>query len=90
MLQTFSIVVSGKVQGVYYRQSTKEKARELGLTGYVQNMPDSSVMIIVTGTTLQLETLINWCRTGPPRAQVKEVIATEIPLQTFESFFINR
>lgn len=90
MLQTLSIVVSGKVQGVYYRQSTREKARELGITGYVQNMPDGTVLIIATGTAEQAEALIKWCYSGPPRADVELVTATPIPLQTFEYFSIRR
>jgi acylphosphatase len=90
MHKTISIIVSGKVQGVYYRQSTKEKARELNITGEVRNLPDDTVEIIATGTEEQIEKLVNWCRIGPPRAQVADVVMTELPLKTFDKFNIVR
>lgn len=90
MLQTISIVVSGKVQGVYYRQGTREKARELGITGCVENKADGTVFILATGTEEQLQSLVTWCHTGPPRAAVKNVLVEKQNLQTFESFFISR
>lgn len=90
MLQTLSITVSGKVQGVYYRQHTKEKAIELGITGKVKNLRDGTVHIIATGIWEQLEILIEWCKKGPPRAIVTGVEVSEIALQPFEHFSIVR
>ena len=90
MLKTVSITVSGKVQGVYYRQSTKEKARELNITGEVRNMPDDSVSIIATGTVEQLDQLIEWCSIGPPRARVMGVVTKELDLRVFEKFNVVR
>jgi acylphosphatase len=72
MLKTVSIIVTGKVQGVYYRQSTKEKARELQITGEVKNMPDDSVYIVATGSSEQLNQFIEWCKTGPSKSQSGE------------------
>ena len=90
MLQTVSIIVTGKVQGVFYRQSTKEKANELGIKGEVKNMPDENVHIIATGTKEQISKLAEWCWQGPPRAIVKNVIVQEAPLKEFEKFRIAR
>jgi acylphosphatase len=90
MQKTISIIVSGKVQGVYYRQSTKEKATELNITGEVRNLPDDTVEIIATGTDEQIEKLVNWCRTGPPKAKVTDVIIKELQLQSFHKFSIVR
>lgn len=90
MPSTISIIVTGKVQGVYYRQSAKEKARELHITGEVKNFPDDTVHIIATGTTEQLNQFIEWCRQGPPRAKVLNVITDEITLKIFEKFNIVR
>jgi len=90
MLKTVSIVVTGKVQGVFYRQSTREKAMALGITGEVRNMPDDTVHIIATGTASQIEQLIEWCRKGPSRAIVKNVESTTILLQNFNGFSIVR
>ena len=89
-MKTVSIIVSGKVQGVWYRQSTKEKATELGVTGNVRNQPDGSVAIVATGLSNQLDQFIEWCHQGPPRAQVTHVEVTELPLQSFDRFMIER
>lgn len=87
---TTAIRITGKVQGVFYRQSTKEKAIALGLTGEVQNLEDGSVYIRATGTKDQLDQLIAWCKQGPPRAKVESVVNEELPLQKFTSFNIIR
>ena len=90
MLQTISIIVSGKVQGVFFRQGTREKAGELGITGYVQNKPDGTVFILATGTTNQLDAFTDWCRQGPPRAGVSGLQTAKEELQLFDSFSIRR
>lgn len=90
MLKTFSIIVSGKVQGVFYRQSTKEKADSLGIKGEVKNMPDDTVHIMATGNEDQINQLIEWCKQGPPRARVTNVVVEEITLKEFNKFTIAR
>jgi acylphosphatase len=83
--------VSGRVQGVYFRASTVEQARRLGLSGWVMNCPDSSVEVVAEGEVEQLERLAHWCRSGPPGAQVKEVRAQwEASKEEFQSFYIKR
>lgn len=90
MLQTISIIVEGLVQGVYYRQSTKAKAIESGITGEIKNKTDGTVHIIATGTETQLEQLIEWCNKGPDSAIVTNVKVAKIPLQIFIDFNIVR
>lgn len=90
MLQTALITVKGKVQGVYYRQSTREKALELGLTGIVKNQPDGSVFIQATGSAAQLNQLVAWCRQGPPRAEVTSVWVETVDPLAFIGFTIQR
>lgn len=90
MLQTIRLIVEGKVQGVFYRQSTREKATATGIKGTVKNLPDGNVEIIATGTTDQLEQLTQWCNQGPPRAVVTKVSSTPLPLQPFSNFIIIR
>ena len=90
MLSTISIIVKGKVQGVFFRQSTREKATELGLKGEVKNEADGSVAIIATGLEPQLTALIEWCKKGPPKAMVASVDTKPLPLQHFNSFIIIR
>lgn len=90
MLKTVSIIVTGKVQGVWYRRSAKEKATELGVTGNVRNQPDGSVAILATGLTNQLDLFIEWCRQGPPGAQISSLDIKYLPLQHFDKFVIER
>ena len=90
MQHSISITITGKVQGVYYRQSAKEKALELGLTGQVKNLRDGNVQIMATGAQEQLAEFTAWCKKGPPRAVVAGVEITELPLKLFEHFTIAR
>ncbi|MEI2739958.1 MAG: acylphosphatase [Chitinophagaceae bacterium] len=90
MLRTISITVSGKVQGVFFRQSTKDVATTLGITGQVMNVPDGNVHLIATGTKEQLDKFITWCRQGPPKAKVTGIEVQDISLQSFDKFSIQR
>jgi acylphosphatase len=90
MLQTISIIVSGKVQGVFFRQSTKETAQQLNITGEVRNLDDGNVEIIATGTKEQLDDLIEWCKKGPPKAIVSEIKIKNLSLREFAHFTIIR
>lgn len=81
-----SILVSGKVQGVFYRASTKEEATRLGLTGGVKNFPTGEVFIEVFGKQETIEKLIAWCKQGPPMSDVVDVSIKNIPFRKEESF----
>ena len=87
---TIRILVSGKVQGVFFRQSTREKAVQLGITGWVRNLPGPQVEIIASGYYEQLLELIAWCKKGPPRAIVSHLETTELSPQHFVDFIISR
>jgi acylphosphatase len=65
--------VDGRVQGVFYRASTQTTAQNLGLTGWVRNREDGSVELVAEGPRASLESLLEWCRSGPPRARVELV-----------------
>ena len=67
------INVYGKVQGVRYRWSAREIAEQLGLVGYVKNMPDGSVFIEAEGEGESLDEFIDWCQIGPILADVEQV-----------------
>ncbi|MBX9947871.1 MAG: acylphosphatase [Candidatus Obscuribacterales bacterium] len=67
--------IHGRVQGVFFRQSTREKARELGLSGWVKNMPDGTVEALATGPENVVNELIAWCQHGPAYARVEKVDA---------------
>jgi acylphosphatase len=65
--------ISGRVQGVYYRQTTAQVAADLGLSGWVRNLPDGRVEAIAEGPTEALERLLAFCHEGPPAARVERV-----------------
>ena len=65
--------VTGRVQGVFYRQSTVTEAGRLGLAGSVRNLSDGSVEVVAEGARDAVEGLVAWCRLGPPSADVASV-----------------
>lgn len=67
------IRVLGSVQGVFFRANTADKARELGVTGFVRNVRDGSVEIVAEGKREKLERLLEWCSHGPAAARVSKV-----------------
>ena len=67
------VVISGRVQGVWYRASTRQKAEELGLTGWVKNTADGNVEAVFEGDESAVHEMIAWCRIGPPLAKVADV-----------------
>jgi acylphosphatase len=67
------LLVSGRVQGVWYRQATCDEARALGLRGWVRNVPDGRVEVEAEGEREALGRLLAFCRRGPPRADVDDV-----------------
>lgn len=66
-------IVTGKVQGVFFRASTREQAQRLGLRGHAINLPDGSVEVIAVGDDDAIDTLERWLHQGPPMAQVERV-----------------
>ncbi len=84
------ILISGEVQGVYFRSFIKERAQELGLTGYVRNAPDHKVEAIVEGHELKINKLIEICKEGPLGAKVSQVKATTQPYKgEFKEFRVK-
>ncbi len=71
-------IVSGRVQGVWYRAHTRDKAVELGVHGSVRNLPDGTVEIVAEGEAAQVEALLEWARGGPPLAEVTEVAIEDL------------
>jgi acylphosphatase len=82
------LLIQGKVQGVFYRVSTKETADKLNITGTVRNTNDGNVEIVAVGNNKNINEFIEWCKHGPPRANVSDVEVTDTPLQQSTSFNI--
>lgn len=69
-----TVRVKGRVQGVFYRQSTLEQAQQLGINGWVRNLPDGDVEAVFEGTEQAVEQMLAWCRQGPSAARVDDII----------------
>jgi acylphosphatase len=73
-MKKITITVSGLVQGVFFRYTTRNIARKLGLKGIVKNMPDGTVYVEAEGEETDLKQLLNFVKKGPPQAKVENVI----------------
>jgi len=69
--------ITGRVQGVWFRESCREVADRLGVAGSVRNRADGTVEVVVEGPAQEVEALVAWCRTGPPAAEVTGVDVAE-------------
>lgn len=85
MKPALHLVIQGRVQGVWYRESMRQEAERLGVTGWVRNRGDGTVEAVVQGTEQAVAAIIAWCRKGPPGAHV-DSIATDPAEGEFDSF----
>jgi acylphosphatase len=67
------LIISGRVQGVFFRVETQYAAQNLGVNGWVRNLPDGTVEALFEGAADAVEAMIEWCRKGPPRSRVDDV-----------------
>ncbi len=81
-------LVAGRVQGVFFRASTRNEAQRLGLTGYARNLMDGRVEVVACGDKEAVETLREWLRRGPPDARVSGVACEFINYQDFAQFSV--
>lgn len=72
-------MVSGRVQGVFFRQSCQREAARLGVAGSARNLDDGRVEVVAEGEADAVDALVAWCRTGPPRALVTRVEVRDEP-----------
>jgi acylphosphatase len=86
----FKIKISGNVQGVFFRASTKDVAEKLGINGFVRNEKNGCVYIEAEGEEKILKQFVNWCQQGPPHAIVENVSVVEGVIQHYTKFEINR
>lgn len=81
--------VTGRVQGVFFRDSTRQVANKLGLTGYANNERDGSVEVVACGPPESLDQLAEWLSHGPPMAKVARVEDTEASAADYRKFTIG-
>ena len=90
MTKHFDVIISGKVQGVFFRASAQTQARELGIFGFARNEPDGSVYIEAEGSDHDLKRFVQWCHQGPPNARVDECDVRDGDVSGFPVFEIRR
>lgn len=83
-MKRMHVIVSGRVQGVFFRAYTRETALALKLTGWVRNLPDGRVETVFEGEDTNVQSMLEWCKKGPPHATVNEQEASE---QTYTGEF---
>lgn len=77
MSKAVEVTVTGRVQGVSFRWYAREQAQRLGVTGWVSNEPDGSVALHAEGEDDAVDALVDWCRSGPSTARVRDVAVRE-------------
>lgn len=88
-MKRYHLFITGKVQGVWYRQSMLKEAIKLGVKGWVKNLSDGRVEAVIEGDEKVLKELIRWCHIGPPGAIVTKIDIIEEPASSeFLSFKI--
>ena len=89
-MKTLKLFISGIVQGVFFRKSVEDKAKELELKGFVRNLDDGRVEIVVEGKDENVNEMVNALKQGLPHSEVKNVTTEEIKHQGFSGFRILR
>jgi acylphosphatase len=80
------LIVSGRVQGVFFRAETQQAAMRYGVSGWVRNKRDGTVEAVIEGEKNDVISLINWCKTGPPHSRVEKV---DVSWQDFQGAFTD-
>lgn len=88
-MPTARFLVSGRVQGVFYRASTRSEAERLGIAGTARNLADGRVEVVASGTDAALAALERWLRQGPPGARVDDVARESIDDRAMPGFRIG-
>lgn len=89
MMSAARFLVSGRVQGVFFRASTRERAQALGLSGSARNLPEGGVEVIVAGDVEAIDALAQWLQEGPPRAHVDGVERHPFDAPVADGFEVN-
>jgi acylphosphatase len=85
------VIFRGRVQGVFFRANAQDKAEEVGVLGWVRNLPDGTVELVAEGERARVEELLEWCRTGQPHARVESAdVRWSEARGGFRSFEIRR
>lgn len=83
------VVVSGRVQGVFFRDTTRRMAESRGVRGWVRNLPDETLEAVFEGEPETVEAMVDFCRRGPRGASVAEADVREEPVEGLQGFEIR-
>ncbi|HUS02645.1 MAG TPA: acylphosphatase [Chitinophagaceae bacterium] len=89
-MPTIHLLIKGEVQGVFYRATAKKMAEKLNITGWIKNTKAGDVEAMATGEQQDLDEFINWCKKGPEKAEVEDVIITQEKETSFNDFEVIR
>jgi len=87
-MKTIKIIISGTVQGVFFRRFVKDSADKLKVRGFVRNLDNGDLEIIAEGENKNVDEFLNKCKKGPPHSDVKNLTITKMNHQGFDSFKI--
>ena len=85
-METVHLLISGKVQGVFFRQTAARKAQTLDITGWIKNTKDAKVEAVITGNNDDVKKFLTWCQAGPDKAEVENVSVSKQPDAIFKNF----
>ena len=89
-MPTVRLIITGRVQGVFFRATAKDVADKIGVTGWVKNAEEGNVEIMASGSDDQLQKFIAWCKLGPRKAIVTDVAIINKEEEKFKSFEVIR
>jgi len=87
-MKTLKIIITGIVQGVFFRKFIQEKAEQLGLNGFIRNLNNGSVEVVIEGKDESVNLMLDFCKQGPEHGEVKSVEYSEMKHQGFDNFKI--
>jgi len=90
LMPTVHLLIKGRVQGVFFRATARDVADEIGVKGWVKNTEEGDVEAMVTGRETQVQKFIDWCKVGPRKAIVTNVVITNKEEERFDSFQVIR
>ena len=89
-MKTVHLLISGKVQGVFFRETARKIAEQFNIKGWIKNTKDEKVEAVISGEKESIDDFVDWCRIGPERAKVKDIIISEHGQSLFEKFEVIR
>ena len=89
-MKAIHLVIHGRVQGVFFRKYTFEKANELGLKGLVRNLPDGNVEVFAEGPEVVLNEFVEWCHKGSPASKVESVSVEDVLFSGYKAFTVGK